>query len=211
MKFKLVFASLLFVVSLVRSQNPYQHIKQLYSELDSALYIDQVIDQAWLLYGKGLIKKNDYHKQWKKEIMDNKTIFVLNIKVDSVVSDNYIKPDTSEYNYSLISFDNKLNVKNDICFDENIINPFFYEFTGSVYYKKLRKGYKNVLKKNPKYILRSYRLAYTILYMLDDTDDEIYVYHVWSGVTYKLENYLDLLHETKDDYRFKYRHEDFSL
>ncbi|NDW19299.1 hypothetical protein D0T53_10285 [Dysgonomonas sp. 216] len=190
------------------TQNIFQQIKASYQMLDSITYIKKACLKECCKFDSDDDIIWCYNKWKNDKIPKTEVVFTLNIDIDStsIYTEDYIKLDTNEYNFSLIFFDEQWQIKYHISFANNKIYPFLNEFIGDRYVKKFVSGYKKVIKINPKYILRSFRLPYTILYIQNDMDEKIYLYQIWEEKTYELDEYMKIIMDknNKDNYRYRY-------
>jgi len=194
----------------VSGQNIFHQIKEAFQLIDSGAYIDKAcVKDCQSLWGKK--ESEDVKKcyQWHKNYLANtRVIFLLNIDVDSALvhTGNYVKIDTSEYNFTLVFFDKKWRYKDDICFVDDKVYIAFAEYTGAVYGKKFVSGYERIIKRNPKYMLYCLRLSSTILYIPNNFDEKIMVYNIWDEKTYELGEYLKKLNnKNAPAYYYEYK------
>ena len=127
-------------------------------------------------------------------VKNNPVHFVLNLifeKNEQSEQSACFKPDTSDLQFNLISFDKHFKPQfyvfvvwgKYVEYHESV--PTFIRRVG----KNVRKIYKKILRKNPQYILNCDDLegGNTIWYVLND---EIYVYRIYQMKEYKLNEYL---------------------
>jgi hypothetical protein len=175
------------------SQNIIEQIIKAYQRLDSVSYLEKASRKGCeSLFGEDEIRLRRCYEWDKEKHANKKEVFLLNIDVDSahLNTNDYVRVDTNEYRFSVVFLNTKKDIEDDLCFQNNESYPFFIDYTGFTYAKKLFRGYKKVFKRNPMYILYCSGLHQVILYVFDE---RIFVYQVMTEKTYELREYLQVL------------------
>lgn len=162
-----------------------------YNKLDSLRkqnMIDSIMGKN--RYSKALIE--DRTKWFATYIRGKAAHYVLNLNIDTCSNNQiYLLPDTSCLPFNLFYFDKRSNVKFFVLVDNGQISHYDsnYRTFSEPIGKNIRKVFRRIQRKNPKYLLFSYDLEQmnTILYMLND---KIYVYRILQMEEYEINDYI---------------------
>lgn len=197
-KFIIIFLLPCCITNQIHSQSIINQIETFYFQLDSVSYLKSLENAIIESVIRDFQEPLESHIQWKYNqikngIADKNIKFVLNIEIDitKLESDtyDYIKIDTSRYNFNVYCFNKRNFPVYYIFFLEGELDfngDFFPTFSKS-YSKQIKLGFRNVLKKQPQYILNCYSLPNTILYVLNE---KIFVYRVKQKDEYEFSVYM---------------------
>ena len=181
---------LLFTIltsSLYSQSINYKIILQQYENLDTINYIKKVKELVLISKDENIIP---IRNKIVKKINDKNAFFVLKIDIDTskIFSENFVKIDYCEKKFNLYFFDKSfhptfLYLENDQLSDFTDCFPTF----SSNYAKKLKNAYKQVIKKEPKFLLECFHLPNTLIFA---KDEKIYVYRVKQKKVYELSDYV---------------------
>jgi hypothetical protein len=128
-----------------------------------------------------------YFDDCMNKIQDKKTIFVLHLVYNS--RDSSINIDDCEFNFDIYYFGKNSYPHYYTFFRYCRLNDYVacYPTFSRAYAKKIKKGFKSIMQKKPKYLLDCKNIKNSLLYL---KEDKIYVYDVIYGKHHELNNYL---------------------
>lgn len=190
----------------VKAQTNLSLIEEKYKQLDSISYMGELersIAQSSFLKFKERNKSNinEIYDEIMGGINGYTIKFVLRVDIDttSLKTGNYLIVRDSVMIFDLYCHDKKLNPRYFVRFENNNLEDFGtnYPILSAKYAKQLKSGIKQVLKKNPKYIIDCTYLSNTILYV---KNEKLYVYRVIQKEVYELDDYVAKFKDSKAFY-----------
>lgn len=174
-----------------------------YEELDSIQYLkglDEAVFQSVVRdFGEPL---ENHIKQRTNSIrngVNGQTIrFVLNVDIDTtkLYTDSYLVIEDFKFNFNIYCYNNKLNPTYYVFFVDNQLDIYgtIYPTYSKRYAKHVKFAIRQIIGKNPQYLLECAHLSNTILYV---KDNNIFVYRVLQKEIYQLDDYVAKFKDSK--------------
>lgn len=189
-------------------------IKNNFLNLDSTLYVDNVLKEIeqdilsqdfYELANKSNKSAFDYEyldilrnrkKQIITDVRRSKILFSLDFNIDTsgIQANNFLLITPTPFKFHLYCFDKKVYPTRYILFYNGKLDSYSgYPTFSKEYLKQAQKAYKVVLRKKPQFLLFSWNLPNTVVYVLND---KIYVCRVIQRKIYELDEYVRLFKHT---------------
>lgn len=193
----------LFSLQYLYGQTPLSLIKEKYGELDSIQYLNDLNEAVFQSvirdFGEPL---EDHIKERTNSIrngISGQTIkFVLNVEIDTakLYTDSCLIIKDFRFNFNIYCYDSKLNPTYYVFFVDNQLDIYgtIYPTYSKRYAKQVKFAIRQIIGKDPQYILECAHLPNTILYV---KDDNIFVYSVLQKEIYQLNDYVAKFKDSK--------------